>query len=359
VTEGLKTWWQDPPDLRFEARLAGDSSNPAIVICNVLDAEQTTYWGAGLWWFVTFLVEVMFVQRTGRDSLLLFDEPATPLHPSAQRLVAKLLDSLSRSYQVIYTTHSPFMIDWNFPQRVRLFLRDHSSKRTSIINKPYDPRERGHDVWDPLRESIGVTLGDVGILNKQNVLVEGISDQILLANASAALHHKGRGSLDLSQISIIPHRDTRTLERLISMIKSRGLNVVVLGDNDEQGKATERICRQEQVPWIGIGQFCDRADGDKSTEDLVGIGDYLAATNAFYDSFQWFSPMDRTSVERDIGEQSLGKYLIEFFNRTFPSESFSKTSVAIWLAQDFASQGEGILGRFHALIERIKNDMRV
>jgi len=290
---------------------------------------------------------------------LLFDEPATPLHPSAQRLVAKLLDSLSRSYQVIYTTHSPFMIDWNFPQRIRLFLRDHGSKRTSIINKPYDPRERGHDVWDPLRESIGVTLGDVGILNKQNVLVEGISDQILLANASAALQCKGRDSLDSGQISIIPYRDTRTLERLLSMIKSRGLKVVVLGDNDDQGKANERICRQEQAPWIGIGQFCGHAAGDKSIEDLVGIAGYLAATNAFYDRFQWFSPIDRTSVERDISEQSLGKYLTELFSLTFPSRSFSKISVAIWLAQDFASQGEEILGRIHALIERINNDLRV
>jgi len=302
----------------------------------------------------------MFVQGTGRDSLLLFDEPATPLHPSAQRVLAKLLDSLSRSYQVIYTTHSPFMIDWNFPHRIRLFLRDHSSKRTSIVNKPYGPRERAHDVWDPLRESMGVTLGDVGILNKQNVLVEGISDQILLANASAALESRGRANLDLSQVSVIPYRDTRTLERLISMIKSRGLKVVVLGDNDEQGKVTERICRREQVPWIGIGQFCDRPpEGDTSIEDLFGIASYLAASNAFYGAFHWFSPIDATSVEREIGERSLGRYLTDLFDSTFTPENFSKTSVAISLARDFTSQGEETLARFHALIERIKNDLRV
>jgi predicted ATPase len=292
VTEQLKIWWQDPPDLRFEARLAGGNFNPAAVICNILDAEATTYWGTGLWWFVTFLVEVMFVQQTGPASLLLLDEPATPLHPSAQRMVAKFLAALSRSYQVIYASHSPFMLDWNFPQRIRLFLRDHSSKPTSIVNKPYGPRERTHDVWDPLRENIGVTLGDIGILNKQNVLVEGISDQILLANASAALESKGRPSLDLNQVSLIPHNDSRTLKRLISMIKSRGFKAVVLADEDEQGKTTQRICQREQVPWIGIGQFCDRTSGDKSIEDLLGVGGYLAATNAFYDVFQWFSPID-------------------------------------------------------------------
>jgi hypothetical protein len=59
------------------------------------------------------------------QSLFVFDEPGGPLHPAGERAMVPLLDELARSSgnQVIYTTHSPFLLDWSFPQRVRLFHR--------------------------------------------------------------------------------------------------------------------------------------------------------------------------------------------------------------------------------------------
>src|SRR5579864_8980776 len=119
---------------------------------------------------------------------------------------------MSSRHQLIYSTHSPFMIDWNFPQRIRLFTRDHDSKRAYIENKPYTPEEGIHQsVWDPLRETIGVTVGDVAVLAYRNILVEGVTEQILLANASAFFESLERPHIDLATTSIIPYSDSVAL----------------------------------------------------------------------------------------------------------------------------------------------------
>ena len=210
ITEKLRRWWHDPSGLVFEAKVVGWSGAAAtrpmnsypiqfqtlVVTCEVHDLDGIPYYGTGLMWFISFLIEWLSVEDSAQPLLLLFDEPASPLHPSAQRVVAKLLASIALRHQVIYSTHSPFMIDWDFPQRIRMLVRDSNSKRTHINNKPYHPREGIRQIWDPLRSTIGVTLGDIGVIADKNVFVEGVTDQILLANASALLRERRAPHLD-------------------------------------------------------------------------------------------------------------------------------------------------------------------
>jgi len=144
ITEKLQTFWTDPPGLTFEVLVSAADAGTHTVIWNVRDGAGLTYQGTGLMWFVSFVVDWLFVEDYPGPLLLLFDEPAFPLHPSAQRSVAKIFSAISSRHQLIYSTHSPFMIDWNFPQRIRLFTRDHDSKRAHIENKPYTPEEGIH-----------------------------------------------------------------------------------------------------------------------------------------------------------------------------------------------------------------------
>jgi predicted ATP-dependent endonuclease of OLD family len=139
-------------------------------------------------------VDCLWLEATENQQLVLIDEPAYSLHPSAQRAVARLFSIISEQHQVVYATHSPFIIDWSFPQRVRLLERDPITKRTRIQNRPYHAHERFQTVWDPLREAIGVSLGDLAVIGDTNVLVEGVSDQILLANAGSILHQRATTS---------------------------------------------------------------------------------------------------------------------------------------------------------------------
>ena len=354
LTSKLRDWWSDPPGLSFKARLAEGPAGSYAAMWTVQDTAGLTYHGTGLLWFITFLVEWLFVEDYPGPLLLLFDEPATPLHPSAQRVAARLLASISPRHQVIYSTHSPFMIDWNFPQRIRLFTRDHESKRTQIENKPYHPREGIQHIWDPLRESIGVTLGDVGILGQANVLVEGVSDQVLLANASDAFASRGKPHFDLATTSILPFGDASALGHLIAVARSRAVRVVVLTDADEQGAKARRLCEREAVVCISVGDFAERADGDRSVEDVLGTAVYVAAVNDLYRRFHWFAPIDDGRVQEELAGRSLGRYFQALFEERF-QHRFDKIAVAISIAQMLAKLPDDVLLRFQSLIERINS----
>jgi hypothetical protein len=368
ITEKLRILWHDPPNLTFEAALAGDWTGDAamrpmraqpmqtlVVTYKIHDADGIPYYGAGLTWFVTFLVEWLSVEDSTQPLLLLFDEPATPLHPSAQRAAAKLLASVAPRHQVIYSTHSPFMIDWDFPQRIRMLVRDPKSKRTQINNKPYHPKEGGRHIWDPLRSTIGVTLGDVAVISDKNVLVEGITDQILLANASALFRDREIAHLE-SETQIIPYSDVPNLNYLIGTVRSRGARVLVLTDVDQQGERVVKLCRDGGVQCLTVDRFSDRANTDGAIEDVIGIEAYVAEVNEVYDGFDWFRRLDVNTVRAEIGNVSLGKYLENLFDKRF-GQTFNKVSVATSLAGKINELSESALERLGRLVEAIAESL--
>lgn len=362
ITEKLQRWWLDPPGLRFRLRVAGDAAakqyqhrlNSFGLVWDVVDESGLAYYGAGLHWFVGFLVELLYVEDQEAPLLLLFDEPATPLHPSAQRVVAKLLSSLAERHQVIYSIHSPFMIDWNFPQRLRLFERNYESKRTHIHNKPYNPAAPFQRMWDPLREGIGVTVGDVAVIGDTNLLVEGVTDQILLANAAAFLREKGLRHLDLEQTSIIPYGTERVLEQLFSTIQARGLRIVVLLDVDNQGAKVEGFCRRHGIPYVRLDAFVDRIGVDFAIEDVIGIDDYVSFVNDFYSAFGWFKALTTNEVRREVGGRSIGAFLTVLFEQRF-AQDFSKASMAVFIVENIDRLSASAVERLHRLVGAIRS----
>jgi hypothetical protein len=353
ITEKLQTFWTDPPGLTFEVRVVEGRTGTYSVIWNVRDNTGLTYHGTGLMWFVSFVIDWLFIEDFPGPLLLLFDEPAGPLHPSAQRAAAKILSSISSCHQLIYSTHSPFMINWNFPQRIRLFTRDHDSKRTHIDNKPYTPEEgTGQSVWDPLREVIGVTVGDIVVLGDRNILVEGVTEQILLANASAFFETLGKPHIDLAISSIIPYSDFTALNYVIAKVRSRGAHAIVLADADDQGRSVEHLCTRESVSYLVTGAFSDRADGDRSIEDVIGTAAYVSAVNQVYERFDWFVPINVEQVHQEIGTRSLGNYLTSFFKARF-ERSLDKIGVAIHIAQDISKLPPDALSRLQRLVESV------
>lgn len=119
ITAALRQWWTDPPGLSYRIRLAGNDEskqrqhalNSYLVVSEILGRTGMPYFGAGLKWFLGFIIELLFLEADTYPVLLFFDEPGSALHPSAQRTIAKLISSLSKRYQIVYSTHSPFMVD--------------------------------------------------------------------------------------------------------------------------------------------------------------------------------------------------------------------------------------------------------
>jgi hypothetical protein len=359
ITTLLQRWWKDPDGIRYRLRISDNPHcheiNSFLIDYSVTDQLGLELHGSGLQWFISFIVQMLYIESSPRPLLVTIDEPATPLHPGAQRSVVGLLNSLAPRHQVIYTTHSPFMLDWNFPQRIRVLERDAVTRRTQIINRPYVSSGAAGNLWEPLRASIGTTMGGIASIDDVNVFVEGISDQILLANISAYLQTLRRSHLDLQSSSILPYGEEISLKQLLRAIGAHNAARVVLVDTDAQGQKAARLCAREGAPVVEIAPFAARAVG--AIEDVIGAEDYLAVVNAFYSQFAWFTPIELGTISQEIGALTLGSYFERYFENHF-QQTFSKVSVAIALTYEPEGLSAGTLDRMERLIIALVNGVR-
>ena len=155
------------------------------------------------------------------------------LHASAQKDLLEIFETVAKSSQIIYTTHSPFMINKNYPDRIRGVFKE-SPHGTTIDNKPYRPTKGGY--YEPLRTSIGLTLGNSLFIGGCNLIVEGIADQIILAAFS---RHSARQDkqpfINLQDICITPAGGADNVPYFAYLCSIEDMKTVVLLDNDREG----------------------------------------------------------------------------------------------------------------------------
>src|SRR5262249_36926342 len=161
------------------------------------------------------------------------------------------------------------------------------------------------------------------VIGESNVLVEGVTDQILIANRSSLMEPADTGKLNLNEVSIIPFGDLPVLEQLIATIHSRGAKVVVVSDLDEGGQQVRRYCRRLNVQVIRDEDYAMRAGKALGIEDTLPLEFFVSLVNEFYTSFTWFQALDVERVRVESANKTIGRYLEEFFHEAF-KENFNK-----------------------------------
>lgn len=128
----------------------------------------------------SFLVWFSKIQGNKNSKyILLLDEPGLSLHASAQNDLLRFIDEkLAPEYQVIYTTHSPFMIDSLKLNEVRTVYDTQNPKIGSVVSDAVE--ERDSDTLFPLQAALGYTIAQNLYVSPNNLLVEGISDLVYL-----------------------------------------------------------------------------------------------------------------------------------------------------------------------------------
>lgn len=144
----------------------------------------------GFIWFFSFLVWFDSVrEKLGEDSLvLLLDEPGLNLHALAQDDLLRYIDSLAERHQVLYTTHSPFMVRGDRLHQVRL-VEDRAREGTRVAD---DVTGSDPATVFPLQAALGYTIAQNLFISKRNLLVEGPADLVYLRFMSIQLEQRGR-----------------------------------------------------------------------------------------------------------------------------------------------------------------------
>ncbi|MBN8685920.1 MAG: AAA family ATPase [Chitinophagales bacterium] len=190
----------------------------------------------GFNWFFSFLVWFKKIQEDKESNyILLLDEPGLNLHAAAQANLLHFLDDLSADYQIVYTTHSPFMIESDKLQKVRTVLE---TENGSIISESI--QEKDPNTLFPLQAALGYDIAQNLFISKHNLLVEGASDLLYLQVMSAILQSTGRTGLD-NKITIVPTGGLDKVSTFISLLRGSSLNIVCLLDTFRDGKGKAKL----------------------------------------------------------------------------------------------------------------------
>ena len=153
---------------------------------------------AGFVWFFSFLVWFSQMERLyGKNLIILLDEPGLSLHGTAQGdLLRYIKQKLLPKYQVIYTTHSPFMIDTDDVHSVRT-VEDLVDADDVLIGTKvgHRPLSADADTLFPLRAALGYDLTQSLFIGEHSLLVEGPSDLLYLRWFTRQLAGQGRTGL--------------------------------------------------------------------------------------------------------------------------------------------------------------------
>jgi energy-coupling factor transporter ATP-binding protein EcfA2 len=200
--EVLRYWSQNPEltvelDLDFREAGQNGSGGPPFLEVRIRNDRHrvTTNFGdrsGGFVWFFSF-VAAFSALREPDGLILLLDEPGLGLHAAGQADLLRYLDEqLAAGHQVVYTTHSPFMVDATRPHRVRT-VEDDRQEGTRV-------REGGaatsRDTVVPLHGALAVALLDGIGVGPRTLLVGGVADLIYLEVMSGYLREWGRRGLD-------------------------------------------------------------------------------------------------------------------------------------------------------------------
>lgn len=298
----LKYWSQNRHlSVRFDLRPA-KANDPAGMTTGsnlwglVYDSAHmaTTRLGTrskGFVWFFSFLAWFSQQRKSGKKLILLLDEPGMALHGTAQGdLLRYIEEELKPHHQVIYTTHSPFMVDPKHFDRVRI-VEDKTAEAenlhsgTIVGTKVYtDVLEVSEGSLFPLQGALGYNLSQTLFVGPNSLVVEGVSDLLYLQTISSFLESLGRESLN-SEWTITPVGGADKVPTFAALLGAqKGIKVATLIDIQQKDKQTienlykKKLLKQKNV--LTFGDFTGKSEAD--IEDMFDANFYLGLINAEY-----------------------------------------------------------------------------
>lgn len=365
LTHDVLKYWTTNPELRVMIDITQKTvpaSPPQQGQQSVLDELKIRLWddrhllslpfdqrSTGFRWFFSFLAAFSEFEHSKKPVIILLDEPGLGLHARAQKDFLHFIeDRLSDRCQVIYTTHSPFLVQPDHLERARL-VEDKGREAGSQITS--DVLATDKDTLFPLQGALGYDLAQHLFVAPHNLVVEGTSDYTYLLLVSDFLKEKGRDGLD-GRWSIVPVGGADLVPSFVALLGNH-LEVTVLIDSRKEGNqrlsklADQGILAKNRI--ICVGEVVGPKVAD--IEDLFEPNEYLSLYNRAFNS---------TLTETDL----VGKGpVVSRIARYLKQERFDHGRPADVLLRQrdsfLPSLGARTLDRFESLFQRINSTLGV
>jgi predicted ATPase len=283
VTTAIRKRWKDRLlKVRFNLdahhfdTLVADPNNIYDVEVNLDERSR------GFQWFFAFYV-VFAADTDGGDAdnaILLLDEPGLYLHAKSQGDLLKHLEEDFQN-QILYTTHSPFMVPTHRLDSVRT-VNIAEEIGTTVTN---DPTGDARTLF-PLQAALGYDLAQSLFIGPNNLIVEGITDFWMLSSISEYLSGLGKSGLR-SDLTLTPAGGAQKVHYMVALLTSENLNVLVLFDDEKDAKTTRddlvkgKLIRAESVVFVSSA-FEGTIPGEADIEDVLDPTIYEALVRESY-----------------------------------------------------------------------------
>lgn len=211
----------------------------------------------GLRWYLETFIDAKANNLPQRNVVYLFDEPGCFLHVNAQKELVSLFGHLAdQGNQVVYTTHSPYMLDTEKDgiHRIRAVVKDPQGF-THIYKTAYDNKispDSVHDTLAPIVNALGMNMNDTfgPAKNKINIVTEGISDYIYMCMMGKLL------DIDAEKYAIIPSQGASKCVDICAILHGWGCKYIAVFDYDKAGVESGAEIMRNQLIYDLNKDYC-------------------------------------------------------------------------------------------------------
>ena len=301
LTQSVLTYWSQNQHLRmqFDIRPAQPEDPEGMtsgtnIWARVVDTRHyvTTSLGTrsrGFVWFFSFLAWYQQLRREDKNLILLLDEPGLSLHAKAQADLLRYFETeLTPHHQLIYTTHSPFMVDPMHFDRVRI-VQDLSleSDSNNLSGKQQGTKvitevlEAVPDSLFPLQGALGYEIYQTLFIGPNSLVVEGASDLLYIETMSALLQQKSETGLS-PDWAITPVGGSDKVPTFVALIGANTkLNIAVLIDHQKKDRQMiENLYKKKLLKKNHVLTYADFVGNNEAdVEDMFDPEFYLKLVN--------------------------------------------------------------------------------
>ena len=247
----------------------------------------------GFIWFFSFLSWYEDMKRSKENVILLLDEPGLSLHGRAQAdLLRYINEELKPHHQVLFTTHSPYMVDANHFERIRV-VQDKGIDATEPLPREQDGTKVIEDVFDASEDSLLPLQGALGYEICRNLfvgpnclIVEGPSDMLFLKGMSSILQQGGGEGLS-EKWTITPAGGASKVPTLVALLApQKGIKVATLLDVQASDRhMMKSLVRKQILDRKNLLTYAEVTKGlEADVEDMFDRDFYVSLINAEFAS---------------------------------------------------------------------------
>jgi hypothetical protein len=252
-------WTQDSSNLW----ISWDSNNVYFWIKEGNEYYDPEMRSKGRQWHLSFYVRVTARSFEGKNNIILIDEPGLFLHAKAQKDILQKLEQCAERTQIIYTTHSPYLIPSENLNRVRLVVKyDGIGTKVEKLTAKADK-----ETLTPILTAIGEDFcGGIRVDKRNSIVLEGFSDYLWLTSFKKLLSVA-------EELNFVPSVGAGTVPYVGSILFGWGLDPIFILDNDNNGReAKQKLVEQLSIDESKIILLPQNKEG--RIEDLFSEEDF-------------------------------------------------------------------------------------